>query len=110
MGILDPHDAALDPLDAIALVAELKDVAGNALDCEILIHRADELILGLEQHLIVRIVRDGAAGCERGEPCTTPAAQHVIDSVMMDQGAAPPAAGAEALSQHADDGFKILSF
>ncbi len=109
MGILDPHDAALDALDAIALVAELEDVAGHALDREILIHRADEMVLGLEQHLIVRIVRDGAAGGERGKPSTAPAAQHVIDRVMVDQGTAPPAARAEAFGEHADDGVKVLS-
>ena len=110
MGVLDPYDAALDALDAIALVAKLEDVAGHALDREILIHRADEMVLGLEQHLIVRVVRYGAAGGERGEPRAPPAAQHVIDGVMVDQGTAPPAAGAEAFGEHADDGCKILSF
>src|SRR5262245_65885383 len=99
MGILDPDDAALDALDAIALVAELKDVAGHALDREILIHRADELVLRLEQHAIVRIVRDRAAGGQRGEARAAAAAQHMIDGVMVDQGAAPPAAGPETRAQ-----------
>ena len=109
MGILDPHHAALDALDAIALVAELEDVAGHALDGEILVHGADEMVLRLEQHLIVRVVGDGAARCQRGEPCTAPAAQHAIDGVMVDQGTAPAAAGAEAVGEHADDGCKILA-
>ena len=96
MGIFDPHHTALDADDAIALVAELKDVAGQALDSEVLVHRPDEMILGLQQHLIVGIVRDRASGRQRGEPCAAPAAQHVVDPVVVYQRAAAAAAGAEA--------------
>src|ERR1700730_12283690 len=39
--ILDAHNPALDALDPVALVAELEDVAGEALHCEILIHSPD---------------------------------------------------------------------
>ena len=60
-GVLDAHDAALDPQDLVALVAELEDVAGQALDGEILVHRADDLVLRLEQHLVVGVVGDRAA-------------------------------------------------
>src|SRR5580700_3500924 len=67
MRVLDAHDAALDALDAVAPVSELEDVAGEALDREILVHSPDEMVLGLKQDLIVGIVRDRAAGRERGE-------------------------------------------
>src|SRR5262249_28900819 len=43
--ILDPHHATFDAHDAIALVAELEDIAGHALDREILVHGADEMVL-----------------------------------------------------------------
>src|SRR3984885_7449741 len=46
--ILDAHNPALDALDPIALVAELEDVAGEALHCEILIHSPDEIVLRFE--------------------------------------------------------------
>ena len=59
--VLDPHHAALDAQDAVALVAELEDVAGHALDREVLVQRADDVVLGLEQHLVVGVVGDGAA-------------------------------------------------
>ena len=36
--VLDAHDAALDAQDAIGAVAELEDVAGQALDREVLVH------------------------------------------------------------------------
>ena len=48
MGVLDPDRAALDPLDAIGFVAELEDVAAHALHGEILVHRADDLVLRLQ--------------------------------------------------------------
>ena len=66
--ILDVHNPALNALDPVALVAELKDVASEALDREILVDRTDEMVLGFEQHLIVGIIRDGAAGGERRQP------------------------------------------
>jgi hypothetical protein len=42
LGILDAHAARFDAQDAIRGVAELKDVAGQALDGEVLVERADE--------------------------------------------------------------------
>src|SRR3954447_3326224 len=63
--ILDAHDATLDPLDAIAPVAELEDIAGDALDREILIYGADDMILGFEQNLAIGIVWDGSTRGER---------------------------------------------
>ena len=62
--------------------------------------RADDVVLGFEQHLVVGIVGNGAAGGERREPRAAPAAQHVVDRVVMDQRAAPAAPGAEAVGQH----------
>ena len=58
---------ALDPQDPVGDVAELEDVALQALDREVLVHRADELRLRLEHHLVVGVVRNGAAGGDRGE-------------------------------------------
>ena len=109
MRVLDPDDAALDAQDAIGGVAELEDVAGHALDREILVHGADELVLGLQEHLVVGVVRDRAAGGQRGQPRAAPAAQHMVDGVVMDQRAAPAAPGAEAFGQHADHGREILA-
>ena len=109
LGVLDAHRAALDALDAIGRVAELEDVARHALDGEILVDAADDVVLGLEQHLIVGGVGDGAAGGQRGRPRAAPAAQDVIDRVAMDERAAPAAAGGEALGQHAHDCVEILA-
>src|SRR5437870_3072378 len=110
LGVLDPHRAALDAADAIGGVAELEDVAGEALDREILVDRADDLVFRLEQYLVVGIVGDRAARGQRGQPRAAPAAQHAVDRVVMQERAAPAAAGAEAFGQHADDREKILAW
>ena len=89
--VLDPHRAALDAQDAVGGVAELEDVAGHALDGEVLVDRADDLALRLQQHLVVGVVGDGAARGERGQPRAAPAAQHAVDGVVVDQRAAPAA-------------------
>ena len=62
--------------------------------------RADELVLRLEQHLVVGVVGDRAAGGQRRQPRAAPAAQHAVDGVVMDERAAPAAPGGEAFGQH----------
>ncbi len=67
MGVLDADDAALDAQDAIGGIAELEDVACRALDGEVFIDGADDLRLRFEQHLVVGIIGDRAAGRQRGQ-------------------------------------------
>ncbi len=105
--ILDPDRAALDPENAIGMVAELEHVAGHALDREVLIDRADRLVLGLEQNAVIGVVGDGAAGGQRRQPGAAAAADEVIDGVVMDDGAAPPAPGAVAFGQHLEHDGEI---
>ena len=108
MRIFDTHNAALDALDPVALIAKLEDISGETLDREILIHGPDEMVLGFEQHLVVGIVRDGAPGGEGRQSRATPAAQQPIYAVMMDERTASAAPGAEAVRQHRNDRSKIL--
>ena len=71
--------------------------------------RADDLVLGLEQHLVVGIVGDRAAGGQRGQPRAAPAAQHVVDARRGGSARRAGRAGAEAFRQHGDDGGEILA-
>src|SRR5262249_15311946 len=103
MRIFDTHDAALDALDPIALVAELKNVAGQTLDCEILIHGPDELVRWFQQYSVVGIVGYGATAGERRKSRATPTAQHSINRVVMDERAAPAVPRAEAVCEHFHD-------
>ena len=94
MRVLHAHQAAFDAQDAIGSVAELENVAGHAFDGEVLVDRADVLVFGLQRDLIVRRVGNGAAGGQGGQPRADPAAQPVVDRVMMHERAAPAATGA----------------
>ena len=107
--VLDPHDATLDAHDAVGGVAKLEHVAGQALDGEVLVDAADRLVLGFQQHLVIGVVGDRAAGGQRGEPRTAPAAQHVVDRVVVNKSASPAAAGGKTLRQHFYHGSEVLA-
>ena len=49
-------------------VPELEDVAGVALDREVLVERADERVVGIEDDAVVGDLGDGAAGRLREQP------------------------------------------
>ena len=78
MRVLDADAALLDAQDAVGDVAELEHVPLQALDREVLVDRADELRLRLEDHLVVGRVGNRAAGGERGQ--ARAAALHQRDS------------------------------
>ena len=99
--VLDAHHAALDAQDAVARLPSWKMSPARLSTAKSSFTRADDVVLGLEHHLVVGVVGDGAAGGERGQPRAAPAAQHAVDRVVVDQRAAPAAPRGEALGQHA---------
>ena len=107
--ILDPHFAWLDPQDAIRHVPELKNVAWHALDGEVFVQRANPNRGGLEQHLVVGVVRDGAAGSNRRKPRSPSPTQLAIHRIVVNVGAAPSARGVEPLTQHLDEGVEVAT-
>ena len=107
MRVLDPHSALFHPQNAVRDIAELKHIALQALDGEVLVDRADELTLRLEDDLIVGVIGDRAARSDRRQTRAAPAAQHVVDGIVMDQCTVAAAAGGEALRQHAHDGIEF---
>ncbi len=108
--ILDAHFAGLDALDAVGRIAELKDVAGQALDREIFVHRADDLSGRLQHHREVGVVRDGAAGGHRRHLAAAPAAQRAADGVAVQVGAAYALAAGIAVGQHVQHRVKLRPF
>ena len=54
-------------------VAKLKDVAGDRLDGEVLVQRADERLFRVEDDAEVGDLGNGAAGCLRQQPAAAPA-------------------------------------
>src|SRR5262249_23483154 len=95
--ILDTDAPLLDAQNAVGHVAELENIALQALDGEVLVHRADELRLRLENHLVVGGIRNRAAGGDGGEACAAPAFQPSIDGIVIDEGAMATAARGEPL-------------
>ena len=101
MRVLDTDASLLDAQDAVGDVAELEHIPLQALDREVLVHRADELRLRLEDHLIVGAVGNGAAGGDGGEARVAPSLHELVHRVVVDERAVAPAARAVAFGEHA---------
>ncbi len=101
--VLDAQFATLDAQHAICRVAKLENVAGHALDCEILVHRADFLCRRFEHDLVIGGVGDRAARGDRGQPRTTARTQYAIDRVAMQIRRTRAAPRRVALGEHAQD-------
>src|SRR6185436_5231252 len=106
--VRDVNLALLDFLDAIARVAELKDVAGQALEREVLVQRADGQLARQQHDLVVELVRNRAAVRDGRQRGTAPAAQDVIDAVEVQMRAAPSAVRREAVGDHARDADELV--
>ena len=96
----DPDVAARDLQDAPRRVAELEDVAGVALDREVLVERADERVVRLEDDAVVGDLGDRAARRLGEEPRAAAAANGGVDLVAVHQRRAAAAAGGEAVGRH----------
>ena len=107
MRILHAQAVALHAQDAVAGVAELEDIAGQAFHREILVHRADHGALRFQHHEIVGGVRDRAAGGERNQPRAAPRAQLAMHGVAVQVGGTHAAARGETFGQHAHDRVEI---
>ncbi len=109
MRILDPDRVAFDPQDPVRDVAELKDIALQALDREVFIYGADELRLRFEDDAVVGCVGDGPAGGQGGQASAAPAANQVIDGVVVDERSVSAAPRGVALGQHQQDFVELLT-
>src|SRR5579883_1663226 len=107
LGAGHPESAALDTQNAVRLITELEDIARHALDGEILMHGADELVLGLQEHAIIGVIRNRTARGDRSKSRAAPAAQNAVDGVVMDESSAPPPPRAEPFGKHANHSREI---
>ena len=99
-GVLDQHLAGLDLDDAVRRIAELEDVARQALEREVFVQRADAVFLGQQHHVVVELVGDHAGVGHRRQPRATARAQHAVHRVVVQVGAAPAAPRGVAVGQH----------
>ena len=66
--VFDQHASGSDAPDAPGRIAEQEDVAGHALDGEVLVDGADDVALGMLDDVVQGGVGNGAAAGDRGEP------------------------------------------
>src|SRR5436190_21665866 len=79
----DTHRAARYLQDQPRRVAELENVAGVALDREVFVQRADERVLSLEDHAIVRNLGDRSAARDREHARSSSSAYFGVHFVAM---------------------------
>src|SRR5215813_408921 len=89
--VRDTHLSFSDTQDLPRRIAELEDVAGDALDGEVLVDRPDHSSRGLEYDGVVRVLGDGSARGDRHETRAAPTAQASVHGVAMEVGAAAAA-------------------
>ncbi len=106
--VRDVDLALLDFLNAIARVAELEHVAGQALEREVLVQRADRQLARQQHDLVVELIGNRAAVRDGRQRGAAPAAQHVVDAVEVQVRAAPPAVRREAVGDHARDSDEVV--
>ncbi|MCY1272858.1 hypothetical protein D9M70_214520 [compost metagenome] len=108
LGVLHPHPSRLHAEDAIALVAQLEHIAGQALHGKILVHAAHRHALGFQQHRVVGGVGNRATGGDGGQARGTPATQAAIQRIAVQVGATHALAAVVALGQHPHQGIEAL--
>ena len=61
MGVLDKHPALFDLEYPVAGIAKLKNIPGQALKGKIFVEAADEHTRRLHDHVVIKLVGNGAA-------------------------------------------------
>jgi hypothetical protein len=103
LGIDDADDAVFDAADPPAVGPEQEDVAGKALDGEVLVDRPDDRPLGLEDHRVLAGVGNRPARREGCKPGAAAGAQPLVDPIPMQVDATPSARSLETPSKHLED-------
>ena len=102
-GVTDLHPIGFHAQDAVGAIAELEDVAGQALEGEILVHRADAHAFGLQNDVVVELIGNGAAVEQGAQARAAAGPQDAGGRVVKQMRAAPPAPGVHALGQKRDE-------
>jgi len=107
--VLHPHHARLDAPDAPGGVAEQEDVAGHALDREVLVDLPHRHALRLGHHLVLGAVGDGPSAGEGGDAGAAAAAEDVVHGVAVEERAGAPAARGDPVRQHGHDRVELAA-
>ena len=89
--------------------SEQEHVSDQTFDREILVQRSDGFVIRLGDDRVVRVLRNRAAGGDRGETRAAPALDAAVHPVAMQQRTASAARGCDAFGEHLDDRVEILA-
>ena len=101
-GVDHPDLAAGDLPDLPVVRAEDEHVAGHRLRGPVLVHAADQGLVGLGDDAEVAELGDGTAAGEGGEPGALAAAQLAVDPVVVDVGGSGSPPGLDALADEVE--------
>ena len=99
-GVLHIHLAGGDALDAVGGIAQLEDVAGQALEGKILVQCADAGFRRHQQHVVIELVRYGSAVGEGSDARGAARPQELPDAVQMKVSAGAPTPCGVTVRQH----------
>ena len=103
MRVFNEHAAHVHATNAPRRIAEKHDVAAEAFDGEIFIHRSDVYALGFGDDGVKRIIRNRAAARDGSEAAAAPAAHASVYAIAMEISTVTSAARGDSLGKHFDD-------
>src|SRR5207237_10631948 len=104
------HASGLDAANAPGGRAKEEDVAGEALDREVFIEGTDNRFFRFGNDKVVRIFRNCTTRCDCGQPCSSSAADDIVDLIAMKEGSAAAALRRNAFGEHFNNGIEIRSW
>ena len=107
--VLHANHARFDAPDLPRRRAEQEDVARHAFHGEVFVHRADDVAVGFRDDVVVRGLGDRAARRDGRHARAAPRPQPAVDAVMVQERAAAPARGRDAVGQHRDDVVEVVA-
>ena len=97
VGIFDPHAPAFHAADFPGSVAQQEDVAGHALDGEVLVDGAHESSVRVGHHVVIGVVGNGPAAGQGGNARPPASLQPMIDAIPVQVCAVPTQAWGKSL-------------
>ena len=108
LGVAYAHLESIHPQQLPAVAAQRENVAGQCLEGEVFVERADHGVVRVQHYLIIEHVRDGAAIGQRCQAGIAAGTDPVVDHIQVQIGALAPQPRGVAVGQHLHDAVECL--
>ncbi len=108
--VLYQHPALFNFEYPVTGIAQLKNIAGYTLECEILVQRTNSKPLRQHDHLVIEMIGDGTAILKRRQARVGSWAQFAVNYIMIKKSCTPPPARGVSRSHHVDKLVKLFFF